>query len=88
MDKTGAYMPSALVEKLLGLLEAEGVPTPINDQIVALVEKWEESLPPKEDLRAALAEATRLLELYVTPDGVAFSSDRNIRVKAFVEKWK
>ena len=34
---------SPLVDGLLALLEEAGVPTPINDQIVKLVEDWEHS---------------------------------------------
>lgn len=33
--------PSELVENVLGLLEDAGVSTEINDQIVALIERWE-----------------------------------------------
>ena len=37
--------PSDLTEKLLLVLEEHGVPAPINDQIVSLVEGWEKTLP-------------------------------------------
>lgn len=37
------YLPSELVEAVLGLLEDAGVPSIINDQIVELIEEWEAS---------------------------------------------
>lgn len=36
-----AYQPSDLVTAVLGLLEDADCPSSVNDQIVALIEKWE-----------------------------------------------
>jgi hypothetical protein len=33
--------PSDLVESVLALLEGAGVPTEVNDKVVALIEEWE-----------------------------------------------
>lgn len=39
------YLPTKLVEEVLGLLEEAGVPTVINDRIVDLIEAWEQAEP-------------------------------------------
>lgn len=40
-----AEIPSKLIEQILTVLEDSGVPAPINDQIVTIIEAWEKTLP-------------------------------------------
>lgn len=37
------FVPSDLVDAVLGLLEGAGCPAEVNDQIVQLIESWEAS---------------------------------------------
>ena len=46
--------PSELVENVLDLLEDADVPTEINDQIVKLIETWEDRKIAEDDARIQL----------------------------------